>query len=303
MRKILVTGGTVFVSRTLAEYFVAKGDDVYVLNRNNRPQSQGVTLIEANRYDLGDILSSYTFDVVIDANSYTAEEMTLLLESLSTVKEYVFISTSAVYPEIQPQPFKEIQPVGPNKYWGKYGSNKIAAEEILVKQVPQAYILRPAYIYGPYNNVYREAFVFDCARAKRPFYLPGSGQMRLQFIHMRDICEIIDQLLVTKPTQKIYNIGNEELISLKEWVTACYEVVGEKVTFVEVDTQVNPLNYFPFADYEYQLNVTRQMSILDETIDLKQGLKESWQWYQENEAEVNKRDYLGFIETELEKTK
>ena len=42
MRKILVTGGTVFVSRFIAEYYVAKGDEVYVLNRNTRPQSAGV---------------------------------------------------------------------------------------------------------------------------------------------------------------------------------------------------------------------------------------------------------------------
>ena len=29
MRKILVTGGTVFVSRFVADYFAQKGDDVY----------------------------------------------------------------------------------------------------------------------------------------------------------------------------------------------------------------------------------------------------------------------------------
>lgn len=40
-KKILVTGGTVFVSRYIAEYYVAKGCGVYVLNRNNRGQSKG----------------------------------------------------------------------------------------------------------------------------------------------------------------------------------------------------------------------------------------------------------------------
>lgn len=49
MKKILVTGGTVFVSRYVAEYFVEKRYEVYVLNRNNRPQSDGVNLIEADR--------------------------------------------------------------------------------------------------------------------------------------------------------------------------------------------------------------------------------------------------------------
>lgn len=41
MKNILVTGGTVFVSRYIAEYHVVKGLDVYVLNRNNREQSDG----------------------------------------------------------------------------------------------------------------------------------------------------------------------------------------------------------------------------------------------------------------------
>ena len=45
MKKILVTGGTVFVSRYIAEYYVAKGDEVYVLNRNSKEQSRGVILI------------------------------------------------------------------------------------------------------------------------------------------------------------------------------------------------------------------------------------------------------------------
>ena len=66
VKKILVTGGTVFVSRYIAEYYTAKGYDVYVINRNSRKQSAGVTLIEADRHNLGEILRDYCFDVVID---------------------------------------------------------------------------------------------------------------------------------------------------------------------------------------------------------------------------------------------
>lgn len=52
MKKILITGGTVFVSRYAAQYFVDKGYEVYVVNRNSRPQVPGVKLIEADRHDL-----------------------------------------------------------------------------------------------------------------------------------------------------------------------------------------------------------------------------------------------------------
>lgn len=48
MKRLLITGETVFVSRYIAEYYVTKGYDVYVLNRNTREQSKGVTLIQAD---------------------------------------------------------------------------------------------------------------------------------------------------------------------------------------------------------------------------------------------------------------
>ena len=50
MKKILVTGGTTFVSKYVAEYFVNAGYEVYVLNRNSKSQVQGVKLIEADRH-------------------------------------------------------------------------------------------------------------------------------------------------------------------------------------------------------------------------------------------------------------
>ncbi|MBQ9827330.1 MAG: hypothetical protein IJM62_01460 [Lachnospiraceae bacterium] len=46
MAKVLITGGTRFVSRYYAEYYVKKGWDVYVLNRNSKKQSEGVNLID-----------------------------------------------------------------------------------------------------------------------------------------------------------------------------------------------------------------------------------------------------------------
>lgn len=46
MKKVLVTGGTIFVSRYIAEYYVAKGYEVYVLNRNSREQSVRVKIVD-----------------------------------------------------------------------------------------------------------------------------------------------------------------------------------------------------------------------------------------------------------------
>ena len=152
MKRVLVTGGTVFVSRYIAEYYVKKGWNVYVLNRNSRAQSQGVRLIEADRHALGDRLRDLHFDLVIDT-AYTAADVDLLLDALNGFDDYVLISSSAVYPESAQQPFAEDTPLGVNRFWGKYGTDKIAAEAALTARVPGAYILRPPYLYGPMNNV------------------------------------------------------------------------------------------------------------------------------------------------------
>ena len=102
-----------------------------------------------------------------------------------------------------------------------------------------AYILRPPYLYGPMNNVYREAFVFDCALADRKFYLPKDGDMKLQFFHVKDLCRLMEVIIKEKPEEHILNVGNAEAVSIKEWVTKCYESLGKKPTFVNVYEELN----------------------------------------------------------------
>ena len=149
----LVTGGTSFVSKYTAEYFVSKGHNVTVMNRGSRPQINGVELIECDRTDCRDLFSGRHFDAVLDITAYTAEHIEGLLCSRVTFDDYILISSSAVYPETNPQPFTEEQQTGRNSVWGDYGTNKIAAEKALIASVPSAYILRPPYLYGKYNNV------------------------------------------------------------------------------------------------------------------------------------------------------
>ena len=298
MKKVLVTGGTVFVSRYIAEYYVAQNYDVYVLNRNSREQSKGVTLIQADRYNLGEILKEFDLDVVIDT-AYNSDDVELLLNALGSYKDYILISSSAVYPEYAPQPFEENETLGINKYWGKYGTDKIEAENTLLKRNPNAYVLRPPYLYGQMNNVYREAFVFDCALASRKFYLPKNGDMKLQFFHINDLCRFIDIILDKKPSQHIFNVGNEIAISVREWVELCYEVTGNEVSFVNVYDDIEQRNYFSFYNYEYYLDVSKQVELMPETKPLDEGLKEAFEWYKDNTDKVNKKPFFDYIDKNL----
>lgn len=146
MKKILITGGTAFVSRYAAEYFVERNYDVYVLNRNSKQQVNGVRLLGGDRHNLGGRLKGLHFDVVADITAYDA--------------------------------------------------------------------------------------------ADRKFYLPRNGEIKLQFLHVKDLCGIMEALIETKPADKIMNVGNAETVSIKDWATKCYACFRKTPVFVNVTKEI-----------------------------------------------------------------
>lgn len=296
--KILVTGGTVFASRFTAEYF-ARRHEVFVLNRGSRPQSEGVTLIKADRHALGDMLKGYSFDAVIDVCAYNETDVRELLDGLGEFGCYVMVSSSAVYPETLPQPFNERQEIGANSIWGDYGVNKIAAERALTERVPDAYVIRPPYLYGKMNNLYREAFVFECAEKNLPFYVPKDGSMPLQFFDIEDMCRFIEILLDKRPEQRIFNVGNPERVTVNRWVKRCYGVLDKRPVCVYVDGNIPQRSYFPFYDYDYKLDVSAMLELMPEVKPLEEGLRQSYEWFSENRELITRKPLLEFIGNSL----
>lgn len=78
MKRILITGGSVFVSKYVAKCFHEHDYEVYVLNRNTKSQ----ILIEADRHQLDKKLKSYHFDAVVDVTAYDAKDIIDLYEAL-----------------------------------------------------------------------------------------------------------------------------------------------------------------------------------------------------------------------------
>ena len=297
--RILVTGGTVFVSRFTAEYFAARGHDVTVLNRGSRVQSPGVRHLCRDRHDPALDLHDEAFDAVIDVTAYTADDVNALLDALSGAPRYILISSSAVYPEDTLLPFREDAPIGTNSLWGRYGTDKIAAEKVLLTRHPDAYILRPPYLYGPGNEVYREAFVFECAEQERTFFLPGKGDMPLQFFHVRDLCRVMEEILLNPPQEHILNVGNPEAVTIRQWAEMCYAAAGKTPRFVSVDASHPQRSYFPFLDYAYHLDVTRQQTLLPEVTPLTEGLAESHAWWRENRSLIRRKPLMDYIDEHL----
>lgn len=301
MKTILVTGGTVFVSKYVAQYYVSQGYEVYVLNRNTRPQVQGVHLIEKDRHALQNALKHIHFDAVIDVTAYDEQDIRDLTDGLGEFDSYVMISSGAVYSNHGKLPFAENELTVENEFWGNYGTDKIHAEAALLERVPDAYILRPPYLYGPMNNIYREAFVFECALKNRPFYLPQDGAMNLQFFHILDLCRFIDCILKLRPKDSIFNVGNRGAVSIRDWVELCYRIAGKEPQYVNVYDDIPQRNYFSFHPYEYFLDVKKMHALMPSEIPLKEGLEESFAWYAKNCHEVLSKPYIQYIDAHLKK--
>ena len=71
--------------------------------------------IKAVYHELFDeALRSFCFDVVIDT-AYNSDDINKLLDALGNYKDYILVSSSAVYPEYATQPFNESTVLG--KIW------------------------------------------------------------------------------------------------------------------------------------------------------------------------------------------
>ena len=222
---------------------------------------------------------------------------------LGTFGCYILVSSSAVYPETLPQPFKEDGSIGVNSIWGKYGTDKIAAEQALRSRVPDAYILRPPYLCGPMNNLHREAFVFECAEQGRSFYLPKDGSMKLQFFHIGDMCRFMELLIEKKPKKHIFNVGYPAAVTVKEWVNLCYETVGEIPVFNQVYDDIPQRSYFPFYDYEYTLDVAEMLELMPVLTPLSRSLTESYEWFRKNRGLIIRKPLMEFLDANKETLK
>ena len=155
--KVLFIGGTGFISTAVSRQAIARGFELYLLNRGSRPAHlpgcHRLTADIRKPEDVRAALQDLEFDVVVDWIAYTPDDIERDLALFTgRVKQYVFISSASAY---QKPPahylITESTPLH-NPYW-EYARKKIACEERLM----QAYredgfpvtIVRPSLTYDP----------------------------------------------------------------------------------------------------------------------------------------------------------
>jgi nucleoside-diphosphate-sugar epimerase len=305
--RVLVAGGTEFISLHLVQALRRDGHQVSVLNRGRRPGRlpAGVPAIVADRKDhaaLRKALGGERFDALVDVTyaPTLGEDVEALLDAPAAVGHVLFVSTGRVYDHARPIPFDEDTPR--NLYWGEYAKNKIAGEDALLQRhrargLPVT-IVRPTHVYGPLNTRNNETFFFDRLVRGRPVLVPDGGGWLRQFGHVADLADAMAAMLgVPASFGRAYNVTGEEAISQVGFVELVADVMKRPLTLVFAPTPAGgkPVAFGQNLVYDchavYTTTRLRAELGVSPRYTLAAGLAQTLEWYQREGLDRREIDF------------
>ncbi|SDP83808.1 NAD-dependent epimerase/dehydratase family protein [Lentzea jiangxiensis] len=198
--KILVLGGTVFLSKAITAEAVRRGHEVFCAARGaSGSVPEGATLVRVDRDKPGafDQLAGERFDAVVDVSKYSVNWVRDALEAFgSTTPHWTFVSSISVYadhatgsdellPPLEDDPAEEFTAE-------RYGSVKVASEIAVREAVAgRDFIVRAGLITGPDDP--SDRFGYWPARLARGgrVVVPDSPDLGFQHIDARDLARWI----------------------------------------------------------------------------------------------------------------
>jgi nucleoside-diphosphate-sugar epimerase len=197
--KILVLGGTVFLSRAVAEEAVRRGHDVTCACRGSSGSvPDGARHVAWDRDEpTPAALAEGSFDAVVDVARRPSWVRTALASFPSA--HWVFVSTINVYaddsvpggrPDNAPLRDPITEDVDLREHPEAYGPMKVACEQIVLEGAASSMVVRPGLIVGPGDPTgrftYWPARLADTA-AHPEVLVPGDANDSVQVIDVRDL--------------------------------------------------------------------------------------------------------------------
>jgi nucleoside-diphosphate-sugar epimerase len=247
MAKVLILGGSGFLSGTMAREAVGEGHEVWVVTRGQRPLPQGVRAIVADRKERENFKSQISnlklrWDLVIDSIGYNADDARQDLECFTGRSgQLVFISTDFVLSPIN-RPWK-VDETYDRFNDTPYGTGKRAAEEVLLGASSElaVTVLRPCHIYGPGSLLGclpkhgRDKDLIERIRRRETLTLVGGGFFLQQPVFAADLWRMAISCLGNSKTHgQIYCAPGPETVESRVFYWIIGEVLGVEVKIGEV---------------------------------------------------------------------
>ncbi|MDR3278131.1 MAG: NAD-dependent epimerase/dehydratase family protein [Oscillospiraceae bacterium] len=276
-KNVLIVGGNAFVGRIFAIQ-ASKTDEyrLHVVNRGNFPlniDNGNVTEYKCDRHSpkaLARLLPpDAKFDALIDFCAYNAGDIHPLLSALSgKIKHYIYFSTASVYAPEENADGKYCGEGGrvlsPSELEGDVGAyvrGKIVLEKELTEacqkeNIPYT-ILRPTFIYGPFNYAPRESYFIELIARHHVVPVPTDSDARFNFVYALDVSQGLMKCVGNEKTHnQIFNLASPEPITYTRLISDFERFNGgpfetREVTVAEADAERLPLPFPLTGDLLY----------------------------------------------------
>jgi nucleoside-diphosphate-sugar epimerase len=239
--RLLVLGGTVFLSRAVAADAVARGHEVTCAARGTSGSvPEGARLVEVDRTqplpELGE------FDAVVDVARHPSWVRSAVAAYADA--HWVFVSTVNVYaddatpggtPATLPLVEAIEEDVDLKEEPQAYGPMKVACERIVLDGAASAMVIRPGLIVGPEDPTGRFSYWPRRLSAGGEVLAPGDPADVMQVADVRDLAAWAVTACEQRTTGVYDGIGPAMPIS--DLLAQCAEGVSSDVTWTWVDQE------------------------------------------------------------------
>jgi nucleoside-diphosphate-sugar epimerase len=237
--KILVLGGTSFLGPAIVRALTSRGHEVTGFTRSGGPK-----IIQGDRNNPDDLAKANRegpWDVVIDNLSWDGKSVALTLAAFPKIKRYILTSTISVYRYARRyfvQPYTEdcvdFENIPADEdlkdvHW-KYARGKLEAERALRTNAKIAWtIFRPTIVHGPFDNLARGFWYLARMQDGGPILVGDGGMNTFRLAYAPALGELYALAIESsKAENKTFNIGQEEIVSLSDYLHASADVLGIK---------------------------------------------------------------------------
>ncbi|KAL0921986.1 hypothetical protein M5K25_005942 [Dendrobium thyrsiflorum] len=244
--------------------------------------SAGGRTVWGSPADVGKVVGSATFDVVLDNNGKDLDAVKPVADwaKSSGAEQFLFISSAGIYKTTDEIPHVEGDPV-------KDDAGHAAVERYIADLSFGSWaIFRPQYMIGSGNNKDCEEWFFDRIVRGRPVPIPGSGMQLTNISHVRDLSSMLS-LAVADPiasSQKIFNCVSDRAVTFNGLVKLCAQAAGLEAKIIHYDPKsvgVDARKAFPFRNMHFYAEPRAAKEILgwSSTTNLPEDLKERFDEY------------------------
>jgi len=254
--KILFIGGTGLISSACSELVVARGHELFILNRaasTKYPLPAGAVSLKGDIHGdetlLTSLLADERFDAVVDWMAFTTEDIERDIRLFrGRTDQFIFISSASAYQK-PPQHYlitEETPLENPN--W-QYSRDKAACEERLMQEYREhgfpVTIIRPSLTYGPSQIPLIGASwahpytVVDRIKRGQKIIIPGDGTSLWTLTWNTDFAKgLLGLLGNAKAVGEAFHITSDEVLSWGQIFLEVYQALGAEPNVVHIPSDL-----------------------------------------------------------------